>query len=156
MGALSDAALALTRHYPGGAAALGARMGKSNLADEVNPNLPRSKLGADDMVMMELLANDYRCLRTHALECRHFPPIPMPDGFDDEAEPCMQTLARTAKEFAEMVAIVSADLADGHTSDADLARARREWDELQVAGARLMSQLAAKNKADKGRAGEGA
>lgn len=156
MSAVLDAALALTRHYPGGAAALGARMGKTNLADEVNPNLPRSKLGLDDAVTMELLAHDYRILRAHALECRHFPPVPMPDGFDEEAEPCMQTLAKTAKEFADLVAVVSADAADGDVSDADLARARREVDDLQVMCTKLLGQLAALNEAAKrrGRGGE--
>jgi hypothetical protein len=146
MGALTDAALAITRHYPGGAAALGARMGKTNLADEVNPNLPRSKLGADDMVMMEILANDYRCLYAHALECRHFPPVPMPDVVDGEA-PCMQTLARMTREFGALIAEVSQDLADGKVTTRELAEVRRQWAAMVSAGQAMVGQMAAMNAA---------
>lgn len=149
------AAMTLARHFPGGAAGLGNLMGKSNLADELNPNLPRSKLGLDDAVEMELLSNDSRILRAHAEELRHFPPIPMPEGFDANAVPCMQAMAATLKEFADLVAAVTDALGDGQVTDPELLTARKEWDDVMVAGAVLMAQMAAMNRAGKRQAGDG-
>lgn len=146
MSAVLDAALNLTRHYPGGAAALGARMGKTNLADEVNPNLPRSKLGLDDAVTMQLLAGDYRVLYAMAAELRHYPPVPMPDA-PSGAAPCLATLSTLAHEFGLLVAEVGKDLADGQVTNRELARVQSHWQELVVCGQQLMAQMTAMNTA---------
>ena len=136
-----DAALALARAYPGGAKALGARMGKANLADELNPNCRGAKLGAEDMVTMELLARDYRCLYAHAEELRHYPPVPMPEDVDPQAEPCMVQLAKLAKEFGDLVSAVSSRTADGDVSANDMRAIEAEWQEMLCASVAMMAQL---------------
>lgn len=149
---VADAAFHTVHGYPGGAAALGLRMGKSNLSGEVNPNVKTAKLGLEDAVRVMLLADDYRILYAMAADCRHFPPVPMPDGLSLDATPCMQTLSETAKEFSDVVSTVAAGLADGRVTDNDLADALREWSELIVKGQVLMQQLAALNATLKARA----
>lgn len=142
-----QAMVALVRHH-GGAAAVGRQVGMSDLADRLNPNA-RAKLGLDDAVQIELTLGDCRLLYAHAEECGHFAPIPRPEGCDADVAPCMQTLARTAQEFADLVATVSGDLADGQVSDNDLARARSAWSALQLTAQQLMRQLASLNQAAK-------
>lgn len=139
------AARALVKHYPTGAAGLGLLMGKTNIADEVNPNLPKSKLGMEDAVEMEIVADDYRILHAHCQMTRHYPPLRMPDDVLEVDQPCMETLAQLAKEFGDVVSTVATDLADKEVSDNDLARALREWGELVAKGQQLMQQLAAMN-----------
>ncbi|KQY83714.1 phage regulatory CII family protein [Pelomonas sp. Root1444] len=146
MSPLLIAARAIAKHYPGGAAGLGRDMGgKTNLADELNPNLPKSKLGLEDAVEMEILANDYRILYEHCAMTRHFPALPMPEGFDMADDQCMRTLSETAKEFSDVVSSTAMALSDGVVSDNDLAQVTREWSELIVKGQALMQQLSALN-----------
>lgn len=154
MSPVMQAMVALVRHH-GGAASVGRRVGLTDLSDQLSPT-HRAKLGLDDAVMIELATNDFRMLRAHAEECRHFPPIPKPEGYDEGSEPCIQTMAQTAKEFADVVAAVTAPLARGLVTDADVAAARVEWDELMAVGGRMMAQLAALSKAAQQRAHGGA
>jgi len=146
MSAVLDAALNLTRHYPGGAAALGARMGKTNLADEVNPNLPRSKLGLEDAVTMQLLAGDFRVLYAMATDLGHFPPVPMPDTGGADV-PCLATVSKLAHEFGLLVGEVGKDLADGQVTNSELARVQKHWHALMMSGQQLMQQMTAMNAA---------
>lgn len=141
------AARCVARDFKGGARALGELMGKSNLADELNPNVKGAKLGLADAVEMEVWADDYRILHAHCAMTRHYPPLPMPPEVINGDQPCMATLAQLAKEFADVVTAVSTDLADREVSDNDLARALREWGELVAKGQQLMQQLAAMNAA---------
>lgn len=150
-----DAALVLARRYPGGAAALGARMGKSNLSDELNPNLTRSKLGLEDAVTMQLMTGRCDILYAMALELRHYPPLPMADALDDEA-PCWKTLASNVEEFGRFVFEVNNDLGDNKVTDAELAAANKAWSAVVSAGQRLIAQMAAMNAALRAHApGEG-
>lgn len=142
---VADAAYHTVHDYPGGAAALQVRMGKTNLSGEVNPNIKTAKLGIEDAVTVQALAGDFRVLYAMAVELGHFPPVPMPDGVSISDAPCMQTLSEAAKEFSDVVSTVAAGLADGKVSDNDLASATREWSELIVKGQLLMQQLAAMN-----------
>lgn len=139
-----DAALHLARSYPGGARALGDRMNKSNLADELNPNLHRSKLGLEDSVTMQLLAGRYDVLYAMALECRHFPPVPMPELVDTDS-PCLKTLARMTHEFGLLISEVADDLADDEVNNNELGRVRKQWAALVMAGQQLIVQMTAKN-----------
>lgn len=145
------AARALVKHFPSGAAGLGLLMGKSNLADELNPNLRKSKLGLEDAVEMEILANDFRILHAHCAMTRHYPPVPMPDPAPDADPQCMTTLSEMVKESADVVAVTVAGLADNDVSADDLARFDKEWGELVVKGQALRQQLA--NKHARARAG---
>lgn len=145
---LADAAFNTAHDYPhGGADALGRRMGKSNLSAEVNPNVSGAKLGLLDARKMQTLTGDFRILTAMADECGFYPPIPKLLLADGQEAPCMKTLGELLKECADVVATVSADLADEEVSDNDLARAQREWSELVACGQKLMGQLAAMNAA---------
>lgn len=146
------ASLAALARHAGGAEQLGRALEIPNLSDMLNPN-NRTQLSVDTAVLMELATGDFRFLRAHAEECRHFPPLPMPDGFDVDAEPCMQTLAKTAKEFADLVAVVSAVATSGPLTAPALASVRKEADELHAMTTKLMAQLAAMHEAGKRRAG---
>lgn len=150
-----DAALTVASEYPGGARALGARMGKSNLSDELNPNMPRAKLGLQDAVTMELMSNDYRILYAHAAMTRHYPPLQMPIDLDADTHPCLKTLSETAKEFSDLIAAIVEVASDGEISDNDMARVNKEHGELLVKVQSLMQQLAAMNAALNARVGRG-
>ena len=141
-----DAAYMLARDYPGGAQALGLRLSKPNLSDELNPHRPAAKLGLQTAVDMEVLAGDYRILYAHALACQHFPPLPMPDAMPAEA-PCLRTLSDLSGHFVAVVQEVTGDLADNRVSDNELKRARAAWDKLLMTGQAMMHQLAAMNAA---------
>lgn len=144
------AARAVAKHFRSGAAGLGLLMGKSNLADELNPNMQKAKLGLEDAVEMEILANDYRILYAHCAMTRHYPPVPMPEVAPDADPQCMNTLSEMVKESADVVAVTVAGLADNDVSTDDLARFDKEWGELVVKGQALRQQLA--NKHAKARA----
>jgi len=149
---VADAAYNVVHDYPGGAAALQVRMGKTNLSAEVNPNITTAKLGLEDAVTVQLYARDYRILNAMALACGHFPPVPMPEGMLDVDQPCMKTLSEMVKESADVVTTTVESLADGNVSDNDLARFDKEWGELVAKGQSLRMQLAAQNRAQKARA----
>lgn len=140
---LADAAFNTAHDYPGGADALGRRMGKSNLSAEVNPNVPGAKLGLLDARKMVLLSGDFRIVTALNLDCGFYPPLPMPATLGATDLPCLATLADLLKECADVVSTVSTDAGDGVVSANDLARAHREWSELVACGQRLMGQLAA-------------
>lgn len=146
------ASLAALARHAGGAEQLGRALEIPNLSDMLNPN-NRTQLSVDTAVLMELATGDYRFLRAHAEECRHFPPVPMPEGFDADAEPCMETLAKTCKEFADLVAVVTAEAHSGTLTGSGLANARKEAGELHAMTTRLMAQLAAMHEAGKRRGG---
>lgn len=148
-----DAALTLARAYPGGARALGARMGKSNLADELNPNVRTAKLGLEDAVTMQLFAGAYGVLYAMAAELNHLPPVPMPEGLAVVDVQCMRTLSELVKESADVVSATVEALGDDDVSDNELARFDKEWGELIAKGQALRQQMAAKNaKGKKARA----
>ena len=148
---VSDAALNVVHQYKGGAAALQLRMGKTNLSGEVNPNVKGAKLGIEDAVTVQILANDYRILYAMALDCRHFPPLPMPEGLDVATDQCIRTVGELVKESADVVTVTVEGLADNDVSDNDLARFDREAGELIVKLQQLRLQLANKNATLKAR-----
>ena len=149
---ISDAAYNVVHQYPGGAAALQLRMGKTNLSGEVNPNVKGAKLSIEDAVTVQNLANDYRILYAMAADCRHFLPLPMPDGLELADDQCIKTVSELVKESADVVTATVESLADGDVSDNDLARFDRECSELMIKMQQLRHQLACKNARLKARA----
>lgn len=142
---VADAAYLTVHDYQGGAAALQVRLGKTNLSAEVSPNNPNAKLGLVDAVRVQAMTGDCRILYAMASELRHYPPMPMPAEADDGAQPCLQTLSETAKEFADLVAVIAAVAPDGEVTDNEMARVSKEHGELVVKLQALMRQLAAMN-----------
>lgn len=150
---VADAAYNVVHDYPGGAAALQVRMGKTNLSGEVNPNVATAKLGIEDAVTVQLMARDYRILYAMAVELGHFPPLAMPDGWDQTVDqPCIRTASEVVKESADVLHTTVESLADNHVSDNDMARFDKEWGELIVKGQALRQQMAALNARHKARA----
>lgn len=139
---VADAAYHVVHDYPGGAAALQVRMGKTNLSAEVNPNVPGAKLGLEDSVTAQLMARDFRILYAMAMELGHYPPPLMPEGAAGDGEVCLQALSETAKEFSDLVAAVVAAAADGHISDNEMSLINKERDQLIVKVQALMQRLA--------------
>lgn len=139
-----DAAYHTGRKYKGGIEALALRLGHPNLSDELNVNRPNAKLGLATAVDMMVMADDYGVLNAICAATGHFPPLRMPAEVQP-AGACMETLARMAQEFADVVATVSATLADNKITDNELAASLKEWRELLAQGQLLMQQLSAMN-----------
>ena len=140
-----DAAYYTGRDYAGGADALGQRVGRPNLSDELNPNRRSAKLGLQTAVDMQALSGDYRILYAMAAQLRHYPPLPMPEHAP--GEPCLQTLAAVAERFGVLMQELVTDLSDSKITDNELSTLRRRWGELVAEGQQLMQQLAAMNAA---------
>jgi len=141
-----DAAAAIAHEYPGGAKALGNRLGKSNLADEVNPN-NAAKLGLVDSVRMQLLAHDYRVLFAMAAECG-FIAIPMP-SLDGVNTSCAVSVAKLAQEFAELMGEVATDLADSKIDDNELRTLELRVGQLVAAVQQLLKNAVTLNAESK-------
>lgn len=149
---VADAAYNVVRDYPGGAAALQVRMGITNLSGQVNPNVKTAKLGLGDAVTVQVMAKDYRILYAMALECGHYPPLPMPEGVMGAGTQCVRTLSAMVKKSADVVTAAVEGLADDDVTDNELARFDKEWSELIVRGQALRQQLATNNARLKARA----
>jgi hypothetical protein len=141
-----DAAFLVAHEYPGGAKALGERMGMTDLSDRVNPNLSHRILGLQQAVMMQLLAKDYRVLYAMALELNHLPPVPLPEGLAG-SEVCHQTMSALALECGALMAEVVHDLSDNKVTTVELNAARRKWATLVATGQQLLQQMSAMNAA---------
>lgn len=142
---VADAAYHTVHGYPGGAAALQVRMGKSNLSAEVNPNIPTAKLGLEDAVKVQALSGDHRILLAMCLELGYQPPQRMRIG--DEAVPTAQAgniaLSEAAKEFGDVVTTAAAALADDVITPNELRAITQECGELVVKLQSLMHTASA-------------
>jgi len=145
---LLDSAYDLVHDYPGGAPALGARMKKNatTLSHEVKGE-GTAKLGLMDAKKMSDLSGDLRILQAWAVDAGQLL-IPLP-CVDDPGDQCLAQLSRSAKEFSDLVAEVSTDLADGTISDNELARIEREAGELIANVHALMGAVRQRNQACK-------
>lgn len=144
MSEILDAAYQLVRMYPGGAASLGPRMGKNatTLSHEVK-GTGQAKFGLEDAVTATVFSGDLRILNTFAAECECMV-LRLPQHLGEGAG-AMRQVARLAQEFGELIASVSEAEADGHITANELARARREWQELVSQGQGLMAHLEARH-----------
>lgn len=142
-----DAAYNVVHDYPGGAKALGARMGKAALSDEVNPNIRTAKFGLADAVKAQLLARDYRILYAMSAELGHMSiPLPSPDGLD---APCAATIAKLAQKFAELMQSVATDLADNRVDDNELRELERNSGQLVAQVQQLLKHAVTLNACSK-------
>lgn len=145
-----DAARNVADDYPGGAKALAQRMDKNpfTLMHEL-AGTGTAKLGLLTAVKMTTRSGDLRILNEFASECGCLV-LPMPEALRElHGGELMRQLARTAKEFADLVSEVSGDLADDKVSDNEMARIVREWSELVATGQTLVAGVRAKHDADK-------
>lgn len=147
MSAVLDAAYALVRAYPGGSCSLAPRMGKSatSLSHEVK-GTGFAKFGLDDAVVSTVLSGDLRILNPFAAECECMVlPLPSQDAPEGSSMACVAKLAR---EFSELVGMVTDAESDGRITANELARVRKEWSMMVAAGQSLLNQLQAQQEAD--------
>lgn len=147
---IRDAAYHTVHDYPGGVAELASRLGKhvTTLNHEVRPPVHSSaKLGLLDAAKVMDFADDNRILDALAA-ARGCMVVPLPRlAVEDGAS--FEHVARIAREFAEFMAEVATDMADGRISDNELARIEREFGELVATGQRLLAHCQALNAAGK-------
>ena len=143
------AAFRLVRNASCGAERLAEVLGKSasTLYHEVSPTYRGgAKLGLRDAVTLSVATGDAQILEAFALEMgRMVVPLVLAEpGTDGVAA----LTAKLAREFSDLVAELSKDLADGHVSSNERARIEREASELMAAlqkllqGVRAMEQRA--------------
>lgn len=142
------AAFRLVHEYPGGATALAPVLGKAagTLSHEVSPNFPTAKLGLADAVRLSVYTGNRQVLNAFASEmtCMVVPlsaDVPGVDGIGPRT-------AALAKEFADLMGTMAADLADGHVSGNDLARIERDASELMVAVQDVLATVRGMHQAD--------
>lgn len=145
-----DAAFNVVSDYPGGASALGPRLGKrgDSLSHELK-STGTAKFGLLDAVKVTELSSDLRILQAFAAVCGQMV-VPLP-AFTPNSSGCMARLADTAREYGELCTEVAKDLADGQISDNELARIDRETGELIASLHALRASLVDINQAAKPR-----
>lgn len=144
---VQSAIFRLVHDYPGGAMALAPVLGKrgESLSHEVSPVYPTAKIGLLDAVKLSLFTGDRQVLNAWAgdMGCMVLPlaaDVPGVEGIGART-------AQLAKEFADLMGTLAADLADGDVSANDLARIDRESSELVAAIQALMGAVRAMHEA---------
>jgi len=144
---VQSAIFRLVHDYPGGAGALGPVLGKrgDSLSHEVSPVYPTAKIGLLDAVKLSLFTGDRQVLNAWAgdMGCMVVPlaaDVPGVEGIGTRT-------AVLAKEFADLMGTLAADLADGDVSTNDLARIDREASELVSAIQALLGAVRAMHQA---------
>lgn len=146
---IDDAAYHTVHDYPGGAAALAPRLGKSStsLSHEVRPPAGNmAKLGLRDAQRIMALTGDYRMLHAQAAELGQFV-LPLPQVAQSDGS--MQHLAELAREFGDVVSTIGSVLADGRVTDNEMRGLERQWGELVAAGQHMLEHFAKVNAAGK-------
>jgi hypothetical protein len=144
-----DAAYNVVHDYPGGAPSLAPRIGKNatTLAHECN-GTGAAKLGLADAVKLTQRSGDMRILLAFATACGQMC-LPLPETLSGSADDCMQALAASSREFAELMNEVLQARSDGHTSDNELDNVLRGGGELIRAIHGLQAAFIASNSAGK-------
>lgn len=142
---LRDMAYNVVHDYPGGAASLAPRLGKSatTLAHEVN-GTGTAKLGLVDAKKITQMSGDLRILEAFAMDCGQML-VPLPEAIQIADDDCMLRLADSAREFGELCKEVASDLSDGGISDNELARIDKECSKLVASLHALQASLARRN-----------
>ncbi len=140
MSSLLDAAHQLVQAYPGGAESLAPRFGKNptTLRHEVN-RTGSAKLGLVDAVSMSVMADDRRVLNAFAAEMGCLV-LQLPASLSADGT-SMERVSQMAKEFADLIASVTAAKADGKVTANELAHVEREGAELIQACQSLLAHI---------------
>lgn len=125
------------------ATALAPVVGKcaATLSNEVNPRYPTAKFGLADAVALSKWTHDPEILNCFAAEMGHMT-IPLAADVPG-VEGIGPHTAHLAREFADVMARVSDDLADGQVSANELAAIEREAGELITALQSLLGAIRA-------------
>ncbi len=140
MSTVLDAAFHAAHDYPGGVAALAARMGKhqGTICHELT-GTGTAKLGLVDALKLSHLTGSRSILNAFASElgCVVLPLPAHHAGIDT-----FRQIADTAREFGEFITSVADAAGDGEVSANELARVDRELGELVAAAQEIRATLA--------------
>lgn len=120
------------------AAAHYCRIGKSQLSDCCNPNIP-AFLPSDVIEDLEAIAGD-PVLTRHLARVAEYLLVPQPQGGDDP-DGLMQSVTEITAELGDVAHAVRAGLTDGKVSRGEAITAIEQLDDLDQASARLRSKL---------------
>lgn len=144
-----DAAYRTVHAYPGGAASLGPRMGKSRtaLSHEVRPPVgSTAKLGLLDALTIIEFSGDHSII--HAACDRLGGMFIKLDAPVDESTDYGQRMSMVAKEFAQLMSEVAVSTADRKISINELRRIEKAWSDLLVQGQAMLGFFAAQQTID--------
>ena len=137
-----DAAHKISHEYPGGAEALAQRMGikPAVFRSKLNPNCSTHHLYLDESVRLQELAGRSDILHAMA-EALGFVCIPAArcDLVSDEA--LLDAFARLVCELGDLSRVFNDSLADGRVTPREFERMRKEFYDLQQAGADLLNRV---------------
>jgi hypothetical protein len=132
---VAQAAFALVRQFPGGAAALAPVVNKTatTLSHEVSPNYPSAKLGLEDAVALSVWSQDWRIANAFVGQMGGMV-IPLPKVCAGETS--LAALSELARDFSGLVEQVTGAIADGRVT-------RNELDRVQTQAAELVASVQA-------------
>lgn len=139
-----DVAYRAAQHYPGGAAALAVRMGKSasTLQKELRGD-PGYKFGLLDAETLDAFVGGHPILNRQARDAG-FMLLPLP-SVDAAGECMLQAIGQVTREMGEYITAVGESLTDGVVSDNELARCQQELGELIQRAQQVQALLLARN-----------
>ena len=144
---LQDAYFNVVHDYPGGAASLGPRLGKTgaSLSHECS-RTGTAKAGLLDAEKITIMTGDLRILSAFAINCGQML-VPLPTAAVVLDDDCMLRLADTAAAFGGLCKEVGGGLSGSKISDNELHRINRECGGLIASLHALIESIAARNAA---------
>lgn len=137
-----DAVYRLVHGYPGGVAAMAARMGVNahSLQNKVNPNEPAAHTYIEDAEMMTAISGDAQVAQALASACGHvcLPVKPLPDLANKELA---EKIALAGKEFGDVMAATLSAIHDGRVTQRELAEFDRQFLEQVSAAVAVRAEL---------------
>lgn len=136
-----DAAYSTAHDYPGGTPSLAPRMGISAaiLRGKVNLADAGHHLTLAEAMRMQAITNDHRILHVMAEELGYVC-IRLPESGASDME-LLDSFMSVLKELGDFSNEFQKDWADGRIKQDEIVRLRREFYELQAAGAELMKRI---------------
>lgn len=141
-----DAAYHVVHDFPGGAQALGQRIGKDGrvLSAEVALNRTpgnTAKLGLRDALRIQSITGDCRILHAMAAQLHHVS-WPLPDATcATSTQDAYAAMATLATDFGHLVATTADAVADGTVTLNEVRQVRRQLGQLVAAGTHLLGVL---------------
>lgn len=140
-----DAAYHTVHDYPGGAMALGIRLGVNGmtLSHQVNPNnVGKFSLSIEKATEIQALAGDFRILHSMARELGHVA-IKVDEADEDSV---MASIADTVREFSGYLTSVTNAVADSRVTDNELRDIDAHLCEMVQQANHLRAVVAAMNQ----------
>ncbi len=138
-----DAVYRLVHKFPGGVAAMAARMqvNPHSLQNKVNPNEPGAHVYIEDAEAMTAISGDPQVAQALATSCGHIclPVKPMQDIANKDLA---AKIALAGKEFGDVMAATLAAIGDGRVTMRELAEFDRQFLEQISAGVAVREELA--------------